>query len=153
MSALARGIAFAGAALISLAALAAGEHGSVEEAHALVKKAIAYYDKVGRDKAFADFSRSPGPFVDRDLYVVVYDMEGRSLAHINPKMVGKNLIDMRDGDGRYLVKERAEAARTATNGWQDIRFFNPISKKVQPKRVYWERHGDLLFSSGAYKEH
>ena len=78
-------------------------------------------------------------------------MQGRSLAHINPKMVGKNLIDMRDGDGRYLVKERAEAARTAGSGWEDIKFFNPVSKKVEPKQVYWERHADLLFSSGAYK--
>jgi signal transduction histidine kinase len=144
-------IGFATAAIVSFAALAAGEYGTVEEAQALVRKAIVHYDKQGREKAFADFSRSPGPFVDRDLYVVVYDMEGRSLAHINPKMVGKNLIDMRDGDGRYLVKERAEAARTATSGWQDIRFYNPVTKKVQPKRVYWERHGDLLFSSGAYR--
>jgi cytochrome c len=139
------------AALMVAVAFAAPERGTVEEAQALVKKAIAYYDREGREKAFADFSRSPGPFVDRDLYVVVYDMGGRSLAHINPKMVGKNLIDMRDGDGRFLVRERAEAARAATSGWQDIRFFNPVTKKVQPKRVYWERHGDLLFSSGAYR--
>lgn len=145
-------IALLGAALLSLGAIAAGEYGSVDEAQALVKKAIAHYDKAGRERALADFSRSPGPFVDRDLYVVVYDMEGRSLAHINPKMVGKNLVDMRDGDGRYLVRERAEAARTATSGWQDIKFFNPVTKKIEPKRVYWERHADLLFSSGAYKQ-
>ena len=142
---------FAMATALAAAAFAASEHGSVEEAQALVKKAIAHYDKQGAEKAFADFSRSPGPFVDRDLYVVVYDMDGRSLAHINPKMLGRNLADMRDGDGRYLVRERAEAARTAKSGWQDIKFFNPVSKKVEPKRVYWERHGDLLFSSGAYK--
>lgn len=134
------------------AAAAASDVGSVEEAQALVKKAIAHYDKVGREKALADFSRSPGPFVDRDLYVVVYDMEGRALAHINPKMLGKNLIDMRDGDGRFLVRERSEAARKAASGWQDVKFFKPVSKKIEPKRVYWERHGDLLFSSGAYKQ-
>jgi signal transduction histidine kinase len=145
-----RTFAFA-AALVSSLAFAAADYGTVEEAHALVKKAIAHYDKNGKDKAFADFSRSPGPFVDRDLYVVVYDMNGKSLAHINPKMVGKDLIDMRDGDGRYLVKERVEGARKAASGWQDIKFFNPVTKKVEPKRVYWERHDDLLFSSGAYK--
>ena len=130
---------------------AAAEHATVEEAKALVKKAIAHFDRAGRDKAFADFSSSPGPFVDRDLYVVVYDMNGKSLAHINHRMIGKDLIDMRDGDGRYLVKERVESARTQASGWQDIKFFNPVSKNVEPKRVYWERHGDLLFSSGAYK--
>jgi signal transduction histidine kinase len=151
MMAFTRFVAAITAALTVAAAFAAPDYGSVEEAQALVKKAIAHYDRNGRDKAFADFSRSPGPFVDRDLYVVVYDMRGRSLAHINPKMVGRELIDMRDGDGRYLVKERVEAANKSTSGWQDIKFFNPVTKKIEPKRVYWERHGDLLFSSGAYK--
>lgn len=136
---------------LSAAAVAAPDYGTVEEAQALVKKAIAYYDKHGAEKTFADLSKSPGPFVDRDLYVVVYDMKGKSLAHINPKMVGKELLEMRDGDGRYLVKERVEAAKKEPSGWQDIKFFNPVTKKIEPKRVYWERHGDLLFSSGAYK--
>jgi signal transduction histidine kinase len=143
--------AFAAGILMSAAGLAAPDYGTVEEARALVKKAVAHYEKVGAEKTFADLSRTPGPFVDRDLYVVVYDMNGKSLAHINPRMVGKDLIDMRDGDGRYLVKERVEAARKGTSGWQDIKFFNPVTKKVEPKRVYWERHGQLLFSSGAYK--
>jgi signal transduction histidine kinase len=88
--------------------------------------------------------------VDRDLYVVVYDMHGRSLAHINAKMIGKDLMEMRDGDGRHLIRERVEAAQKSPSGWQDIKFFNPVTKKVEPKRVYWERRGELLFSSGAY---
>lgn len=140
------------AILLPAGAFAASDHGSVDEAQALVKKAIAHYDKSGKEKALADFSRSPGPFVDRDLYVVVYDMNGKSLAHINAKMVGKDLLEMRDGDGRYLIKERVDAAKKSASGWQDITFFNPVTKKVEPKRVYWERRGDLLFSSGAYKQ-
>ena len=137
-------------AAASVAAAAAPEYGTVDEAQALVKKAVAHYEKVGADQALADLSRNPGPFVDRDLYVVVYDMNGKSLAHINPRMIGKDLMDMRDGDGHYWVKERVEAARTHSSGWQDIKFYNPVTKKAEPKRVYWERHGDLLFSSGAY---
>ena len=152
MSAMRRLAALALGVALSVGAFAS-EYGTLEEAQALVKKAIAHFDKVGAEKAFADLSTSPGPFVDRDLYVVVYDMNGRSLAHINHKMIGKALMDMRDGDGHYLVKERIEAARTAPSGWQDIKFYNPVTKKVEPKRVYWERHGDLLFSSGAYKPH
>jgi hypothetical protein len=147
-----RALAFVAALLTAASVSAASTYGSVEEAQALVKKAIVYYDKNGAEKSFAEFSKSPGPFVDRDLYVVVYDMHGKSLAHINPKMVGKDLYEMRDGDGRYLVKERVEAAKSAPSGWQDIMFFNPVTKKIEPKRVYWERHGDLLFSSGAYKQ-
>ena len=110
-----------------------------------------FYKKNGKEKAIAEFQKSPGPFVYRDVYVSVYDMEGNALSHINPRMVGKNLIDMRDPDGKYLVRERVEAARVATSGWQEFKFFNPQTKKVEPKRMYWEKHDGMLFASGAYK--
>jgi Signal transduction histidine kinase regulating citrate/malate metabolism len=138
-----------GLALASMA-VSAGEFATVDEAKALVKKATAYVDKNGREKAFDEFSKSPGPFVDRDLYVVVYDMEGLALAHPNPKWRGKNMMELRDQSGHNWVKERTELAKTQSSGLQDTQIFNPITKKVEPKRVYWERHGDLIIASGAY---
>jgi signal transduction histidine kinase len=121
------------------------------EAEAMVKKAIVYYKKNGREKAMAEFMKSPGPFVDRDLYVTVYDMQANDLAHINPKMVGKNMIDLRDADGKYHIRERMEAAQKGTSGWQDFKFFNPVSKRIEPKRMYWEKYDNLVFACGAYK--
>lgn len=140
----------AGFLLACSSSVFAADYGSVQEAEALLKKVVAHYQKVGRDKMLADVVRTPGPFVDRDLYVTVYDMQGNSLAHINPKMVGKNLMDLRDTDGKYIVKERIEGARKQPNGWIDYKFFNPVTKKVEPKRAYWERHDDLVFTAGAY---
>ncbi len=137
--------------LMPVALYAAPNHGTEDEAVALVKKAIRYYDKVGRDKAMAEFSRSPGQFVDRDLYVTVFDMHSTALAHINPRMVGRDLSDIRDVDGKYILRERMEAARHATSGWQDYKFFNPVSKRVEPKHAYWEKHDNLVFACGAYK--
>src|SRR5215212_2243070 len=55
--------------------------GTAAEATAMVDKAIAHIKKAGRDKAFADFNNKSGPFTDRDLYVVVYDMKGKVIAH------------------------------------------------------------------------
>src|SRR5256885_14176808 len=67
--------------------------GTAAEATAMVQKAVAHIKKVGRDKAFADFSSKKEPWVDRDLYVVVYDLKGRVLAHgANEKMIGKDVI-------------------------------------------------------------
>ena len=143
-------LAAAGLALASLCASAAAEFGTLDEAKALVKKAVAYADKNGNQKAFDEFSKSPGPFVDRDLYVVVYDMQGLALAHPNPKWRGKNMMDIRDQSGRSWVKERSELAQKQSSGLQDTQIFNPVTKKVEPKKVYWERHGDLIFISGAY---
>ena len=121
------------------------------EAEAMVKKAVAYYKKNGREKSMAEFMKNPGPFVDRDLYVTVYDMQANDLAHINPKMVGKNMMDLRDADGKYHIKERMEAAQKGTAGWQDFKFFNPVSKRIEPKKMYWEKYDNLVFACGAYK--
>jgi signal transduction histidine kinase len=138
-------------ALFALDAAADATRGTEAEAQAMVKKAIQHYDKVGKDKAMADFSKSPGPFVDRDLYVVVDAMDGLVLAHINPKILGRNMIDLRDADGRYQIRERLDAARNGVSGWQDFKFFNPVTRKIEPKRTYWEKHDNLVFACGAYK--
>jgi len=139
-------------ALFSFNALAAdAERGTTAEAEALVKKSIAYYKKNGKDKALAEFQKNPGPFVDRDLYVTVYTMNADALSHINAKMVGKNMMDLRDADGKYHIKERMEAAQKGTSGWQDFKFYNPVQKKIEPKRMYWEKYDNLVFAAGAYK--
>ena len=137
-------------ALLSFDATADATRATEAEAQAMVKKAIQHYDKVGKDKAMADFSQSPGPFVDRDLYVVVDEMDGTVLAHINPKIVGRNMIDLRDADGHYQIRERLDAAKQSTSGWQDFKFFNPVTRKIEPKRAYWEKHDNLVFACGAY---
>jgi cytochrome c len=131
-------------------ARATSDNGTLQEAEAMVKKAVAFYQKNGKDKTIAELVKSPGPFVDRDLYVTLYDLDGNCLAHINPKMVGKNLLEMRDSGGVYIVRDRREAAMKSSTGWQDITFFNPVSKKVEPKRVYWEKSDNLIFAAGAY---
>src|SRR5258708_3797400 len=128
--------------------------GTAAEATAMVDKAIAHIKKVGRDKAFADFSSKKAPWVDRDLYVVVYDMKGKVLAHgANEKMVGKDVIDLRDNDGKYFVKERVEMMSKGPDakGWQDYKFMNPVSSQIEPKSMYLHRFEDLIVGCGIYK--
>ncbi len=137
-------------AVVSFGVQAASDRATTAEAEAMVKKAVAFYKKNGRDKALEEFMKKPGPFVDRDLYVTVYNLKGDALAHINPKMVGKNMMDLRDGNGKYHIKERMEAAQKADSGWQDFTFFNPVSKKIEPKKMYWEKFDNLVFACGAY---
>ena len=136
-----------------LAGAARGEEkpGTADEAVAMVKKATAFLKANGRERAFAEISNPKGRFVDRDLYVTVYTMDGTALSHINPKMVGKNMMELRDADGKYHIRERLEAAKTGTSGWQDFKFYNPVSKKIEPKRMYWEKHDGVVFACGAYK--
>ena len=132
--------------------MAAGKHGTAAEAEAMVKKAVAMAKARGNDTAFAEINNPKGQFTDRDLYVFVYDMNGKCVAHgQNPKMIGKELIDMKDADGKAFVKERVEIAKTKGSGWQDYKFTDPLTKQIENKRAYVERHGDLIFGSGIYK--
>jgi hypothetical protein len=142
---------FAATAAVAQTPTPTSSYGTVQEAEAMVKRAIAYYKKNGKEKSLAEFSKNPGPFVDRDIYVTVYNMQGDALSHINPKMVGKNMMELRDPTGKYHIRERIEAAAKGTSGWQNFQFFNPVSKKVEPKRMYWEKHDDIVFAAGAYK--
>ena len=128
--------------------------GTAAEATAMVEKAIAHIKKVGRDKAFADFSSKQPPWVDRDLYVVVYDMKGKVLAHgSNEKMIGKEVLDLRDNDGKYFVKERVEMMSKGPDakGWQDYKFMNPVSRQIEPKQMYLRRFEDVIVGCGIYK--
>jgi len=131
---------------------AAGKQGTAAEAEAMVKKAIAMAKAKGKDAAFAEINNPKGRFTDRDLYVFVYDMSGKCVAHgQNLKMIGKELIDMKDADGKAFVKDRVEIAKTKGSGWQDYKFTNPVTKTIENKRAYVERYEDFIFGSGVYK--
>jgi signal transduction histidine kinase len=123
------------------------------EAEAMVKKAIAFVKANGKEKGFAEINNTKGQFVKEDTYVTVYDLNGKCLAHgSNAKMIGKDLIGMKDPDGVAYVKQRVEIAKGKGKGWQDYKFNNPISKKIEPKTVYVEKYEDMAFSAGVYKD-
>jgi cytochrome c len=137
---------------LSGAAVAAGDKGTADEAIALVKKAITYMKDNGKEKAYAEISKTNGQFVDRDLYVFVFDMTGKTMAHgANPKLIDKNLIEMRDADGKYVLKSFLETANAKGKGWIDYKWPNPISKAVEGKSTYIEKVGDVIVGCGIYK--
>jgi cytochrome c len=134
------------------AAAPVAERATAKEAEALVKKGVALINSEPHEKAFAEISDPKGPFVDRDLYLVVYRLDGVNLAHgFNKKFIGKNMIDLRDADGKPFQRERAEMAKTQSSFWQDLKFVDPLTKKIIPKQTYCERTADMLVCGGIYK--
>lgn len=131
-------------------AAVAAEHGTLDDAKAMVKKARAYMKAQGPEKAFAEFSNPKGQFVDRDVYIFVYDKSGKNVAHgANARLVGKDLIDMRDSDGNYLIKGLLEVAGKG-GGTYPYKFLNPTTKAVEPKVGYVEMEGEYMVGSGVY---
>ena len=149
-----RETAIAGTLALALWALpaAAATDATKPEAVAMVKKGVAFIKANGAEKGYAEISNPKGAFVDRDLYLVVYGLDGKCLAHgANEKQIGRDLLDLTDIDGKYFVKERVELAKAKPNGfWQDYKFTNPVSKKIEPKTMYCERLGDTAVCGGVY---
>ncbi len=138
-----------------LAPAAAQTHrGTRDEAVALVKKAGAYLQKNGVDKAVAAFNDQHGEFVSGDLYVIMLSMngDGVALAHgQNAKIVGKNILQMQAGDS-YPIKEFYKLAGSpAGHGWFSYKWPNSLTHALEDKHTYVERFGDYLIAVGAYQ--
>ena len=131
----------------------AAERATAKEAEVMVKKAVAYLKANGKDKAFTEFNNQKGKFTNKDLYITVYDLNGKCLAHgQNAKMIGKDLIELKDSDGKYFIKERMEIAKSKGKGWQDYKHTNPLTKSIEQKSTYFEKHDDLVVAGGVYKQ-
>ena len=141
---------------VILALASASAFGSVEptrdDAIAMVKKGVAFIKANGIDKGYAEISNKSGQFQQGELYLVVYGLDGKCLAHgANPKQIGRELIDLTDVDGKYFIKERVSLVKGKPAGvWQDYKFTNPVSKKVEPKVMYCEKLGETAVCGGVY---
>ena len=140
------------AGLCGASAAAAGANATKDEATAMVKKGVTFIRSSGKDTGYAEITNKAGRFVDRDLYLVVYGLDGTVRAHgANEKMVGKNLIELKDVDGKAFVKERVDLAQSKGTFWQDYKFTNPVTKKIEPKQMYCEKLEDTVVCGGIYK--
>jgi cytochrome c len=133
-----------------VAVATAEERATIDQAKAMVKKARAYIKEVGPEKAYAEISNPKGRFVDREIYIYVYDKNLNNLAHGgNQKLIGKNLADLRDTDGVYLNKGLLDAALKG-GGTFKFKFLNPANKTIEVKTGYAEMEGDVMVGSGVY---
>ncbi len=134
------------------AAYALSEHATAKEAETMVKKGVAFIKARGKEQGYAEITSKQSQFRDRDLYLVVYGFDGKVWAHgFNEKMVGKVLIDLKDIDGKEFVRERSELAKTKSSFWQEYKFTDPMTKKVEPKSMYCERLDETVVCGGIYK--
>jgi signal transduction histidine kinase len=130
------------------AAAGAQERASPEEAKAMAIKAADYLKANGPEKAFAAFKAPDGGFRDRDLYVVVQDNKGNMAFHpLNPALIGKSMLDLKDVDGKPFNRE-VQAVKEA--GWVDYKWMDPQTKQVGPKTSYVVHTGDYFVQVGAY---
>ena len=150
--------AFAAIATVALLAFAvpasATETGTKDEAVAMVKRVQVMFAKDGAEATFKAVSyKAVATFHDRDLYPFIYDMSGTCVAHgARPALIGKNLIDLKDQDGKYLIRELVTIAKGPGSGWVDYKWPNPLTNKIEDKTSYVEKMGDYFVGVGIYKD-
>jgi signal transduction histidine kinase len=122
----------------------------LDEAKALALKAAELLEREGPKNALVKFME-PGPFIDRDLYVFVLDMEGTLWASgAFPEGIGSNAWEAQDSGGNFFVQEMIHIAADKGEGWVEYDFFNPCTGERSPKASYVKRVGPLIVGVGAY---
>ena len=149
------------ATLLSLSALLMGA-GSVlpdialgataEDAKALVERAVTHVKDVGEEQAFKDFTNKDGGYIEGELYVFCYSPDVTLVAiGGNPGMVGKNLRNLKDPDGKEASFELVQMGLQHGSGWVDYKWPNPVTKKIQTKSAYVVKVNDKVCGTGYYK--
>lgn len=93
-----------------------------------------------------------GKFTKGEVYAFAYDLNAVMLAHPkNPKLVGQNLMEKPDVEGKLFRKEIVEKAKASGSGWVDYVYKNPETNAVENKTTYLKRAGDVVICAGAYR--
>jgi methyl-accepting chemotaxis protein len=134
--------------------LGAREYGNEEEAIAMVRGGVAFVRAHGKEAAITEINKfGEGKFIDRDLYLSIYDMNCQVVAHgNNPRLVGMDAQQTRDTDGKLIIKEMLSIARSKGAGWVDYKWPHPITNENTLKNSYFEKCGDVIIVCGVYKQ-
>lgn len=126
--------------------------GTTDEAMALAQQAHALLQRVGFDAAFPALHDKEGGFVDRDLYVFVFDRQGvYRVMGADAQKVGTSLFDAPGLDAQQLLDDAWERAEQG-GGWVEYTIVNPVTRDVRGKASYvLPLDNNLLVGCGAYR--
>lgn len=135
-------------------ALAAPEP-TEKDAIAMAERAAAFHKSYGRDMLIKKIGEKDPEFVQGSMYIYMRDAKtGVNLAHpFNPSILGKDLNDVPDTNGKMYRREIMEVAGAkAGKGWVDYMYKNPENNKIEAKTAYVLRAGDVVLVAGIYKK-
>ena len=137
--------------------MASAQSTNAAKAEALVKQAIVFAKANGTDKLIQETNNGTGKFhvaAGSDLYIFIYDDKGtvKAIGYNTGALVGKNRIDMKDPDGKMVIQEFINLAKTKGKGWIDYKYPDPTDNKIKAKTSYVELSDGLIIGSGIYKD-
>ena len=113
---------------------------------AKVKEAVQLINEKGLDAAIAVINKKDGGFVWKDSYVFVVDFQGRTVANpLFPNHVGMNQMGLKNQDGRLIIQEFIEIAKTKGEGWFEYMWPKPEEmQKPKDQRVSTKKASYVL---------
>ena len=125
--------------------------GTPLEAKALAEKAAAHLAVVGPGKAFNDFMTHGDDYMPCDLYVLVFDQKGQMWVNGRfPGMIGSNIADAADSNGRRFLLDAMRRAANEGSAWVEYQWYNPCTGTAMPKSTHIVRAGQFFVGVGAY---
>jgi hypothetical protein len=129
-----------------------------DQARGFVKEAVEFARKNPRDKFLEEVSGTNGQFHFRkgqnnDLYIFVYDLEGKVLAHgVRRELVGLNRWASKDPDGKPWIQDWTRLVKEKGSGWIEYKELNPAQgNKVMKKASWVELHDGMVIGAGIYE--
>jgi cytochrome c len=150
-------IATAAAAALCLglaATTALANEPTEKDAIAMAERGAAVIKAKGKAEMMKLINAKDPNFVQGALYVDLRDVKtGIVLAHpYNPSIVGKDLTDVPDANGKKYRREIIELAAAKGKGWVDYQYKNPTTGKIEPKTTYILLVDDVVLEAGIYKK-
>lgn len=121
------------------------------KARQIVEEAAAFYKRMPKGIALAEFSSPQGRFVKGDRYVYVLDSTGVMIAHpFNESFAGQDFYYITDCTGRSFVKDIVDTANTEGSGWVEYKWLDPVTETERPKTAYFMKTHGVIICSGVY---
>jgi cytochrome c len=126
-----------------------------EQVIAKCQEAAKYIQDKGIDAAVKTIGDKNGPFVWKDSYVFLMNMDGKMLAHpVKPALTQKEtLVDVKDTAGKPLFLEFIEVANSKGQGWVNYLWPKPGQDQPVAKSSYIYRvpGTQYIVGAGIYK--
>lgn len=125
-----------------------------KDAIAMAERASAYVKAHGRDDLIKKITAKDADFVQGSMYIYMRDYNsGINIAHpFNQSIIGKDLNDVPDTNGKLYRREIMDLAKKDGKGWVDYMYKNPENNKIEAKTAYVLRSGDVVLVAGIYKK-
>jgi signal transduction histidine kinase len=124
-----------------------------KDAIAMVERGAALIKAKGKGEMMKRIAARDPAFAQGSLHVDLRDVKtGIVLAHpYNPSIVGVDLTDVPDANGKKYRREIIELAAAKGKGWVDYQYKDPGTGKIERKSTYIRLVDGVVLEAGLYK--